>query len=80
MSRRRQKRNQEAFWSSHPGLFDVAADSDGGELLPMNDSALDAPERVSFMSFGSGSSGNCAYIGTPSCGLLIDAGDRKSVV
>ena len=74
MSRRRQKRNQEAFWRNHPGLFDVAADSDGGELLPMSESALEAPERVCFMSFGSGSSGNCAYIGTPSCGLLIDAG------
>ena len=27
-----------------------------------------------FMSFGSGSSGNCAYLGTPSGGILIDAG------
>lgn len=80
MSRRRQKRNQEAFWRNHPGLFDVAADSDGGELLPMSESALEAPERVCFMSFGSGSSGNCAYIGTPSCGLLIDAGVDNNYV
>lgn len=80
MSRRRQKRNQEAFWRNHPGLFDVAADSDGGELLPMSESALQAPERVCFMSFGSGSSGNCAYIGTPSSGLLIDAGVDNNYV
>ncbi len=80
MSRRRQKRNQEAFWRNHPGLFDVAADSDGCELLPMSESALEAPERVCFMSFGSGSSGNCAYIGTPSCGLLIDAGVDNNYV
>lgn len=80
MSRRRQKRNQEAFWRNHPGLFDVAADSDGGELLPMSESALEAPERVCFMSFGSGSSGNCAYIGTPSCGMLIDAGVDNNYV
>ena len=32
------------------------------------------------MSFGSGSSGNCAYIGTPSCGLLIDAGVDNNYV
>ncbi len=30
--------------------------------------------RLRFMSFGSGSSGNCAYIGTPKNGVLIDAG------
>ena len=27
-----------------------------------------------FVSFGSGSSGNCAYVGTQNCGVLIDAG------
>lgn len=80
MSRRRQKRNQEAFWSNHPGLFDMSEQTDGGELLPMSDSMLELPERVSFMSFGSGSSGNCAYIGTPSCGLLIDAGVDNNYV
>ena len=29
---------------------------------------------LAFISFGSGSSGNCAYIGTPQNGVLIDAG------
>lgn len=33
-----------------------------------------ADEALRFISFGSGSSGNCAYIGTSTAGLLIDAG------
>ncbi len=33
-----------------------------------------------FVSFGSGSSGNCAYVGTRSGGVLIDAGVDDSVV
>jgi phosphoribosyl 1,2-cyclic phosphodiesterase len=38
-------------------------------------------DRLSFISFGSGSSGNCAYIGDDTSGLLIDAGvDMTSVV
>ena len=32
-----------------------------------------------FISFGSGSSGNCAYLGTPRGGILIDAGIREPV-
>ena len=35
---------------------------------------LQASERVFFMSFGSGSSGNCSYIGDRESGFLIDAG------
>ena len=31
-------------------------------------------DRLSFISFGSGSSGNCAYIGDGDSGFLIDAG------
>lgn len=39
-----------------------------------------ARRNLRFISFGSGSSGNCAYIGTTDCGLLIDAGvDNKKV-
>ncbi len=75
MSRRRQKRNQELYWENRPGLFDVAGSEEESDLLrPMEDSALEKEERMRFISFGSGSSGNCAYIGTPSCGVLIDAG------
>lgn len=37
-------------------------------------------DRLCFMSFGSGSSGNCAYIGDGDSGFLIDAGvDRNKV-
>lgn len=76
MSRRRQKRNQENYWSNQPGLFDVASPEEDADsfLLPMDDAILKKEERLRFISFGSGSSGNCAYIGTPSCGVLIDAG------
>lgn len=35
---------------------------------------LEASDKVFFMSFGSGSSGNCAYIGDRQRGFLIDAG------
>ena len=30
--------------------------------------------KVRFMSLGSGSSGNCYYLGTETYGILIDAG------
>lgn len=36
--------------------------------------------RLNFISLGSGSSGNCCYIGTDSGGLLVDAGVRADVV
>ena len=39
-----------------------------------NDSTAPADDAMRFISFGSGSSGNCAYIGTATAGLLIDAG------
>lgn len=81
MSRRRQKRNQEAFWSSHPGLFDLPSDEDPEkELTPMDAGDLAGVEPVRFISFGSGSSGNCAYIGTRQSGLLIDAGVDNNYV
>lgn len=38
------------------------------------------PEPLCFISLGSGSSGNCAYLGTASQGLLIDAGVRYDLV
>lgn len=38
------------------------------------------PNKIRFMSFGSGSSGNCSYIGDSKSGFLIDAGvDPKNV-
>lgn len=39
------------------------------------------PSTLKFISLGSGSSGNCAYLGDDNCGILIDAGiDNNKVV
>ena len=38
-----------------------------------------AGKGLRFISFSSGSSGNCAYLGTPRGGILIDAGIREPV-
>ena len=37
-------------------------------------------DDIYFMSFGSGSSGNCSYLGDRSCGFLIDAGVESDFV
>lgn len=82
MSRRRQKFKQQIYGQEQPNLFDIsegAYDTDS-ELVPMSDDVLAVPERLRFMSFGSGSSSNCAYVGTPSCGILIDAGVDNNTV
>lgn len=52
-----------------PSPLDLA-DSPSIEPLPVGPPI----SRLTFISFGSGSSGNCAYIGTESSGILIDAG------
>lgn len=81
MTRRRQKRNQQAFWDNHPGLFDVAAIDDAADGLgQLDEEVVEQPQRLRFISFGSGSSGNCSYIGTPRGGLLIDAGVDNNYV
>lgn len=49
-------------------IFNNGAD----DLTPMED--VKPADKLNFISFGSGSSGNCAYIGDTSGGLLIDAG------
>lgn len=79
MSRRRQKLRQQAYWSEQPGLFDLPAE-DKDDTLEVPAEAIPEEEKLRFLSFGSGSSGNCAYIGTPSCGLLIDAGVDNNYV
>ena len=75
MTRRRQKLQREAFMRNNPDLFAIADEGDtAAPLAPLTDEAVSRPEQLRFISFGSGRSGNCAYIGTPSCGLLLDAG------
>lgn len=55
----------------HAGRSDSAID----DMAP-----LEVSDELFFMSFGSGSSGNCSYLGDRRGGFLIDAGvDAKSV-
>lgn len=49
----------------------AVADDDGAIAAPVE---LADDDRIYFMSFGSGSSGNCSYIGDDEGGFLIDAG------
>ncbi len=47
----------------------------------IDSTAIVQPKLLRFISFGSGSSGNCAYIGNDECGFLIDAGvDSEKVL
>ena len=47
-------------------------------IAPLEEKKEDT--RIFFQSFGSGSSGNCCYIGTATGGLLIDGGIREDAV
>lgn len=51
------------------------------DIDTLDPGTLTKPDTLKFVSFGSGSSGNCAYLGDSSCGMLIDAGvDTKTVL
>lgn len=61
----------------------ISFDVDGNDTPPAQLTIEETESRprytgvgkgLCFMSFGSGSSGNCAYLGTPRGGILIDAG------
>lgn len=47
-------------------------------VAPREGESVDS--RIFYQSFGSGSSGNCCYVGTANGGLLIDAGIREDNV
>lgn len=79
MSRRRQKLRQQAAAANMPGLFDNVPDTENDMPMPLPQEPVD-PQELRFISFGSGSSGNCAYIGTCNCGLLIDGGVDNNFV
>jgi phosphoribosyl 1,2-cyclic phosphodiesterase len=50
------------------------------QSVDINPKQHQRPDTLRYISFGSGSSGNCAYIGNDKYGLLIDAGvDNKHV-
>ena len=64
--------------------FDVDGDDTpqaGATVAPTDDAPhhMGVGKGLCFISFGSGSSGNCAYLGTPRGGILIDAGIREPV-
>lgn len=81
MTRRRQKYRQRSLPDDTPGLFDLPDEAGDTSLEALAPETLALPEKLRFMSFGSGSSGNCSYIGTPSCGILVDAGcDNNRVI
>ena len=42
--------------------------------IALRQSMTQAPSPLFYISFGSGSSGNCCYLGTRNAGILIDAG------
>ena len=48
--------------------------------MTVSPAAADPGRQLKFISFGSGSSGNCAYIGTRQGGVLIDAGVDNNYV
>lgn len=53
----------------------------GDELCVAPDDGTEREEPLLFLSFGSGSSGNCTYVGSRHRGVLIDAGvDSKMVI
>ncbi len=49
-------------------------------LKNTEDRARQQEENIYYISFGSGSSGNSCYIGTPNGGFIIDAGVRADVI
>lgn len=59
------------FEINTPSLFDS---------FEMNPIVQKQDEAISFISFGSGSSGNCSYIGTETEAILVDAGVQPDIV
>lgn len=71
----------------HPSIAEFAVNARAERLRSVaNPHELDARsiqphgERLTFISFGSGSSGNCAWLGTRREGILIDAGVHADTV
>lgn len=89
------KKARISFTDNHPSLFDAPLADAPLPVHPAIDEAARRmadeqqrralsqalPEPIMFMSMGSGSSGNCAYVGDREGGFLIDAGvDATTVV
>ena len=62
------------------GGYDEKSPIEGNSELATPIGDIEKSDIIKFISFGSGSSGNCSYIGNNSVGFLIDAGvDIKKV-
>lgn len=68
--------DDEDAWSPTTGKTPAASDL----TLTEEDSREAADNRLRYISFGSGSSGNSCYIGTSRGGIVIDAGVRADVI
>ena len=55
------------------GGYDEKSPIEGNSELATPIGDIEKSDIIKFISFGSGSSGNCSYIGNNSVGFLIDA-------
>lgn len=61
-------------------VFEPKSHADYVNSIVIDTNRLNASNIVKFMSFGSGSSGNCSYVGDNTGGFLIDAGVDLDIV
>ena len=67
------------IYFEHPGLpFEEWSDPD--DETSGQESSVNVPKPLYFCSFGSGSSGNCCYVGSAEGGLLVDVGIRAEEI
>ena len=67
------------IYFEHPGLpFEEWSDPD--DETSSQESSVNVPKPLYFCSFGSGSSGNCCYVGSAEGGLLVDVGIRAEEI
>lgn len=72
-------RRKKSAYDDSPGLFDLSDfDRENSPFEPLKEPVPE--QRLRFMSFGSGSSGNCAYLGNDRFGILIDAGVEPDAI
>lgn len=73
----RHRRMMGSYWDERPGLFDLPDEDAPAVEEPLEalaEESLRRPDYLRYISFGSGSSGNCAYVGTSQGGVIVDAG------
>ena len=64
----------------HRPVDEPSAAAAGDASFDISPESLHPHDRLMFVSFGSGSSGNCAYLGNSEGGILIDAGVDTDIV